>query len=140
MITKVFADNIRRLRKEKGLTQTELADELGLSLASIQGYESERVWPAMDTIKSLAKALEVEESALFLDPFYKDEQVDQAIKILIKAVKSQEQVRTHKLESKSKKRLKALIDQMPEDKVEMLIRAVQASADAPSLERSRKKP
>jgi transcriptional regulator with XRE-family HTH domain len=70
-ITKIFSENIRRLRKDRGLTQTELADIIGISLASIQGYEAERVWPAMDTVKALAKALKVSESELFRDPDYK---------------------------------------------------------------------
>lgn len=49
------------------MTQTELADAIGISLASVQGYEAERVWPAMDTIKALAKALKVSEPELFRD-------------------------------------------------------------------------
>ena len=70
-ITKVFAENIRRLRAERNMTQTELADAIGISLASIQGYEAERVWPAMDTVKALAKALKVSEPELFRDPSFK---------------------------------------------------------------------
>lgn len=67
IITKVLADNLRRMRKERNLTQTQLADAIGISLASIQGYEAERVWPAMDTIKALAKKFGVDESDLFTD-------------------------------------------------------------------------
>lgn len=54
------------------MTQTELADAIGISLASIQGYEAERVWPAMDTVKALANALKVSEPELFRDPNYKE--------------------------------------------------------------------
>lgn len=67
-IAKILADNLRRLRKEKNLTQTELAEAVDVSLTAIQGYESERTWPSTDTIKELAKSFKVKESELFKDP------------------------------------------------------------------------
>lgn len=38
----MLAENLKRLRRERGLTQMELAEMSGLSLATIQGTESGR--------------------------------------------------------------------------------------------------
>jgi transcriptional regulator with XRE-family HTH domain len=70
-ITKCLATNIRNLRKEKNLTQTELAEKAGISLIFLQGIESERKWVSPATAKVLAKALEVNESKLFENCFEK---------------------------------------------------------------------
>lgn len=40
-----FASKLRKLREDKGLTQRELADELGLSLKTISNYETKDVRP-----------------------------------------------------------------------------------------------
>ncbi len=41
----MFGNKIRELRQEHGLTQSELADICGVSLRSIQNYESEKLLP-----------------------------------------------------------------------------------------------
>lgn len=49
-----FADRILGLRKEHGLTQKQLADDVGLSEVGIKSYEGRRRKPAHDAIISLA--------------------------------------------------------------------------------------
>ncbi len=53
-----FGETIRRLRKEKKLTQAELGKKAGLSSRIIQRYESGNVRPRMDAAEKIAKALE----------------------------------------------------------------------------------
>ena len=53
-----IADNIKRIRKERGLSQVELADRSGLSRGSIQGYESGKFSPKPEAAFLIAKALE----------------------------------------------------------------------------------
>lgn len=48
---------IKKLRKEKGLTQKELAEKTSLSVASIQGYEQGKYKPKLETVKKLAQVL-----------------------------------------------------------------------------------
>ena len=40
-----FGEKVRKLRKEKGMTQTELAEELQITLRTVQNYESGSVHP-----------------------------------------------------------------------------------------------
>lgn len=55
----MLADNIRKLRKERGLTQTELGEKLGFRHSTIAGYESGRTVPTGDVLEKIAKALGV---------------------------------------------------------------------------------
>ena len=51
--------NIKKYRKEKGLTQTELADKLGKTLRTVQKYESGEILPSINNVYEIAEALEV---------------------------------------------------------------------------------
>ena len=51
--------NIRLLRKQKGLTQVELAKLLGCSQAIITAYENGQKKPSVDTLAYLAETLGV---------------------------------------------------------------------------------
>lgn len=57
---KAFAANIRRHRTARGLTQEQLADELGLSRQTVFYYESGSRWPQAAVFDQLAVALKVE--------------------------------------------------------------------------------
>ena len=61
---KTFGDCIRAVRKERKMTQIELAKASGLSVNSIRLYESGKHNPKMDSLKQLADALEVEVTEL----------------------------------------------------------------------------
>ena len=54
-----FSKNMIRLRKERKMTQTELADLTGLSKRMIAYYETEAVKPPIDKVDIIAKALNV---------------------------------------------------------------------------------
>lgn len=58
---------IRAIREEKGITQTELGESVGLNANRIQQYENGARNPKFELCKQIAEALEVETSAL-LDP------------------------------------------------------------------------
>jgi transcriptional regulator with XRE-family HTH domain len=64
----IFARNLKTLRVARGLTQEGLAQLTDLSWGSIARMEGGKQWFGLKTLGSLAKALEVEESALFFDP------------------------------------------------------------------------
>ena len=59
-----FGETIRRLRMEKGLTQQQLSDQLGLDRSSVASWELGRHMPGVTTITQLAEALGVETAAL----------------------------------------------------------------------------
>jgi transcriptional regulator with XRE-family HTH domain len=58
-IASPLGQNIRLLRKQKGLTQVELAKNLDCSQAVITAYESGKKKPAVDTLSRLADVLGV---------------------------------------------------------------------------------
>ncbi len=55
----IIGQRIRQFRKEKGLTQTELAENLGKSLRVVQKYEKGQIDLSLSVISDIAKALDV---------------------------------------------------------------------------------
>jgi transcriptional regulator with XRE-family HTH domain len=64
---RLFAGNITAFRKQRGLSQYDLADITGISRRMIGHYENEGIIPPMDRLQALANALEVPVSHLFED-------------------------------------------------------------------------
>lgn len=55
-----FGERLKIIRKNKGLSQQKLADEVGISLRSIQNYESDMRMPSsISIVQKLAASLEV---------------------------------------------------------------------------------
>ena len=54
-----FAERLRELRKQKGLSQTELGERVGVHYTHVGRYERGVSRPAADTLKRLADALGV---------------------------------------------------------------------------------
>lgn len=61
----IFAAIVTTIRKEKGLTQKQVAEKLGLTVATISKLESGGTQVTFDHLYALAYALEVEPDALF---------------------------------------------------------------------------
>lgn len=51
--------NIKKYRKEKKMTQKELATLVGVNEVTIRSYEAEKYRPKIETIQKIAKALDV---------------------------------------------------------------------------------
>lgn len=60
--------NIRRIRMHKGLTQDELAERLFVTRQTISNYETGRSRPDVETLLSLAAALETDANAILYGP------------------------------------------------------------------------
>lgn len=63
-----FVENVVRLRKGLGLSQTAVAGLCNVSGGTIGNIESGKNKPSFDLIVNLARALEVDPYKLFLDP------------------------------------------------------------------------
>ena len=63
----IFSENIKRLRKEKNLTQEELAELSDLSISYVKQIESSKSFKnlTLTTILKLSKALDTSISRLF---------------------------------------------------------------------------
>lgn len=55
-----FNERLRVSRKEKGLTQIDLAEKAGIAVNSVRLYESGKVTPKLDAMRKLADALEID--------------------------------------------------------------------------------
>jgi len=59
-----FADNVRRLRARKKLSQKALADKVGISVSYVSMLERGQRSPPLETIEKMAKALSVPPASL----------------------------------------------------------------------------
>ncbi|MDU5081157.1 helix-turn-helix domain-containing protein [uncultured Tissierella sp.] len=59
-----IGENIKKYRKEKGLTQKELAEKSNLSRSYLADLERDRYNPSLDSLKLIANSLEVDVSIL----------------------------------------------------------------------------
>lgn len=67
-----FPMNLRRERKERGLTQDELARGIGVSRVTVSEWETNTRYPTLDRIYDIAKLLKIPVSTLVSD-FQKSE-------------------------------------------------------------------
>ena len=74
-----LANNLIRLRKERGWTQDMLAQFSELSQNAITAIESKKRWPGLTTVQKLAKAFGVSEEDLFISPATKSRLTKQEI-------------------------------------------------------------
>lgn len=61
----LFALQLKKIRKEAGISQNQLAFESGISLSQIARIETARINPTLSTIFSIARALDVSLPQLF---------------------------------------------------------------------------
>ena len=62
-----FAEKLSKLRKEKGLTQQEMAQKAGVGIAQMRRYEGGKSSPTLEVIKNIAKTLGVSTDELIFD-------------------------------------------------------------------------
>ncbi len=66
-IVKVFANNVKRYRTEKILSQEALAEKSGLHRTYICAVEREKRSIALDNVQKIADALEIDTYLLFVE-------------------------------------------------------------------------
>ena len=63
-MAKIFGENVRRFRLERGMTLESLAIEVGLAYSYIGGIERGQKNPTLDVVERVAAALEKDPIAL----------------------------------------------------------------------------
>jgi transcriptional regulator with XRE-family HTH domain len=63
-----FAANVRRRRQELGLTQQELADEIGVHRVFVAQVEAGKAGQSLDTVERFAKPLQCAPLTLLVQP------------------------------------------------------------------------
>ena len=66
-IVKVFADNLKKYRKQLGLSQEVFANKCGLHRTYISAIECYRRSIALENIQRIADALEIDTYKLFIE-------------------------------------------------------------------------
>jgi len=80
-----FPERLVQLRKARGLTQRQLAEQVGVHFTQLQRYEGGSSQPTLDVLRRLAVCLSVSADVLLFD---KDERgPDEALKLKFEALR-----------------------------------------------------
>jgi len=77
-----LSENLRKIRKNKKMTQLDLAIKCDLSEAMIKNIELNRSWPSEKTLSQITDALEIDVYRLFL-PLAIDFEKEREIKVSV---------------------------------------------------------
>ncbi len=80
-----IAARLIALRKEKGLTQQEMADKIGLHVNQVRRYESGSALPSLEALKKIAVTLSVTIDSLVFEPGERGPQ-EEGLKLRFEAV------------------------------------------------------
>ena len=69
-VRKLFGYNLKRLRKQKKISQIELSEKVDLAFTFISDIENGKKWVSPETIEKLSKFLDVEVYQFFLTEDY----------------------------------------------------------------------
>ena len=64
-VKEIFGRNIHEYRKQNGLSQEELAEQIDISIKHMSNLETGKVFASAELIEKIAQALDVSVSALF---------------------------------------------------------------------------
>lgn len=62
---KTFGQRVAEVRKSKGVTQQELAENIGMSVVAIAYIETGKRWARLGTLNKIANSLKVNVADLF---------------------------------------------------------------------------
>lgn len=68
-VRKIFAENLKKLRKQKGLSQLKLSNEMQMAFTFINDIENCKKWVSPETIARFATFFDVPISTFFQDDF-----------------------------------------------------------------------
>jgi transcriptional regulator with XRE-family HTH domain len=64
VVTESFGERLREIRRDRMLTQRDLAREADVALSTVVNLEKRHTEPRFETVRKLATALEIEPHAL----------------------------------------------------------------------------
>jgi transcriptional regulator with XRE-family HTH domain len=92
----ILSKNIKLLRKQRSLSQIELAEKADISIPFLSNIERGNKWPHPDTLTKLAEALGVEVYALFIIDCSPKEELEQLRQEIIQDIKNNYEDRLEK--------------------------------------------
>jgi len=85
-LREIFAHNLKKHRKNSGLSQEKLAEKVNVSTHHIAMMEIERNYPAMELVERIAIALNIEIYELFIDHPSRPEQMERLYQLMAKNI------------------------------------------------------
>ena len=83
-IQELFSNNLKAIRKEKGLSQQSIADLSGMIASTYNRIENMKVSPSIDTVEKIANAMDVTISDLFQSRELSDKSLVQKLEMIEK--------------------------------------------------------
>ncbi|MDC9723405.1 MAG: helix-turn-helix transcriptional regulator [Urechidicola sp.] len=81
-IQELFSNNLKAIRKEKGLSQQSIADLSGMIASTYNRIENMKVSPSIDTVEKIANAMDVTVSDLFQSRELSDKSLVQKLEMI----------------------------------------------------------
>ena len=85
-IKKIFAHNIKRLRKNRNLTQEQFAERIGVQWKTVANFESGRNIASCENLQSICNKLKISPAELFLLKAEKPSDIKQKIDLILNRV------------------------------------------------------
>ena len=85
-VRQILAQNIKRLRENRAISQEELAFTAGISIPFLSDIERGNKWPSPETVAKIATALEIEVFELFCPNLMNDSNTSVFISKLVKEI------------------------------------------------------
>ena len=86
-----FADNLKRIRKSKKISQEELAERVGVSRQSVSKWETSEAYPEMNNILELCKIFKCNIGELVNDKMIDLDSLDEEVKMSVVKLKKEKQ-------------------------------------------------
>ena len=86
-----FGDNLRKLRKNKGISQEQLAEKVNVSRQSVSKWENGEAYPEMNNILELCKIFKCNINDLVNDKIVDLDSLDEEVKMSIVKLKKEKQ-------------------------------------------------
>ena len=86
-----FADNLKRVRKSKNISQEELAEKVGVSRQSVSKWETSEAYPEMNNILELCKIFHCNIGELVNDNMVDLDSLDEDVKMSVVKFKKEKQ-------------------------------------------------
>ncbi|MDR2500269.1 MAG: helix-turn-helix domain-containing protein [Treponema sp.] len=86
-LRELLAKNLKEKRRNRGLTQAELAEKAGVSTHHIGILEIARSFPTLDLVERIAAALDIEIYELFVDPHSPREELEKLRQTIVEEIK-----------------------------------------------------
>lgn len=81
-VREVFSNNLKRLRKQRGLSQLKLANELQMAMTFINDIENCKKWVSPETLAKFSTFFNVPVADLFLEEKKSKQKQENFVKII----------------------------------------------------------